>query len=90
MSPRESDPIAWTIACEEIRQLAPIGRCILQVTNVVIDVVDGDRATGIVGTHAELATGSSRSSSITMTTSVATPVVVHPSDAPSDPARTTA
>jgi hypothetical protein len=98
MSLRESDPIAWTIACEEIRQLAsryavaisrrdlddlaalfvphvrvgragsgreslradferqlaPIGRCILQVTNVVIDVVDGDRATGIVGTHAEL------------------------------------
>jgi hypothetical protein len=98
VSLRESDPIAWMLACEEIRQLAsryavaigrrdldalvalfvsdvrvgraaagrdalrsdferqlaPIGRCILQVTNVVIDVVDEDRATGVVGTRAEL------------------------------------
>jgi hypothetical protein len=98
VSLRESDPIAWMLACEEIRQLAsryalaigrrdldalvalfvpdvrvgraaagrdalradferrlaPIGRSILQVTNVVIDVVDADRATGVVGTRAEL------------------------------------
>jgi hypothetical protein len=98
MSLRESDPIGWMLACEEIRQLAsryavaigrrdldalvtlfvpdvqvgraavgrdalrgdferqlaPIGRCILQVTNVVIDVVDEHHATGVVGTRGEL------------------------------------
>jgi len=95
---RESDPLAWLIACEEIRQLASryavalghrdldalsqlfvddvrIGRelrgrdalranmaaqladnhrTILQVTNHVIDVVDADNATGVVGTRGEI------------------------------------
>lgn len=36
------------------RQLEPLGLSILQVTNHVIDVVDADHATGIVGTRAEL------------------------------------
>jgi hypothetical protein len=103
---RDTDPTAWLIACEEIRQLASryavalnhrdldalsmlfvpdvrIGRdltgrialrdnmavqlggaptvmpaqhhrTILQVTNQVIDVVDADHATGIVGTRGEI------------------------------------
>jgi len=95
---RDSDPMAWLIACEEIRQLASryavalghrdldalaelfvddvrIGRelrgrdalranmaaqladnhrTILQVTNHVIDVVDADNATGVVGTRGEI------------------------------------
>lgn len=36
------------------RQLAPLGMTVLHVTNQVIDVEDGDHATGIVGTRAEL------------------------------------
>jgi ketosteroid isomerase-like protein len=36
------------------RQLAPLQRRILQVTNQVIDVHDHDHASGIVGTRAEL------------------------------------
>jgi hypothetical protein len=36
------------------RQLRPLGRSILQVTNQVIDVVDGTHAKGVVGTHAEV------------------------------------
>lgn len=36
------------------RQLAPIGRSILHVTNHVIHVTGPDEATGIVGTRAEL------------------------------------
>ena len=95
---RDTDPLAWLVACEEIRQLAShyavtmnhrdldalaelfvpdvrvgrelVGRAalradmaeqlvdtgctILQVTNHVIDVVDADHATGIVGTRGEI------------------------------------
>ncbi|MCU1391615.1 MAG: polyketide cyclase [Ilumatobacteraceae bacterium] len=98
---RDTDPVAWLIACEEIRQLASryavtmnhrdldalselfvpdvrIGReltgrvalrdnmaaqltdghrTILQVTNHVIDVLDADHATGIVGTRGEIERG---------------------------------
>lgn len=36
------------------RQLAPLGRRILQVTNHVIDVKDADHATGVVGTRGEI------------------------------------
>lgn len=36
------------------RQMAPIGRAVLHVTNHVIDVTDRDNATGIVGCRAEL------------------------------------
>ena len=101
MTLRDSDPLAWLVACEEIRQLASryavaishrdfetlvslfvadvrVGRdlsgrdalresfrsqltddqrTILQVTTQVIDVVDGDHATGIVGTRAEIEHG---------------------------------
>ncbi len=39
------------------RQLAPLGRVILQVTNHVIDVVDADSATGVVGSRGELELG---------------------------------
>ena len=95
---RETDPLAWLLACEEIRQLASryavslnhrhfdalvelfvpdvrVGgglsgrsalresidqqlvadrRTILQVTNHVIDVLDADHATGVVGTRGEI------------------------------------
>ncbi|MEO6124833.1 MAG: nuclear transport factor 2 family protein [Ilumatobacteraceae bacterium] len=98
MALRDTDPLAWLIACEEIRQLASryavaIGhrdfdalvdlfvpdvrvgrdssgrdalrsnfatqldaghRTILHVTNHVIDVLDADRATGVVGTRGEI------------------------------------
>ncbi len=98
---RETDPLEWLVACEQIRQLAsryaiamgvhdadalaalfvpdvrvgrersghealsadfsrqlaPLGRTILHVTNHAIDVVDADHATGIVGTRAELELG---------------------------------
>ena len=98
---RDSSPIDWLIACEEIRQLASryavamnlrdldtlvelfvddvrvgrelVGRdalrenlaaqlrggyrTILQVSNHVIDVADGDNATGVVGTRAEIERG---------------------------------
>lgn len=98
---RESNPLDWLIACEEIRQLASryavamshrdldtlvslfvvdvrvgrelVGRdalyenmaaqlrdghrTILQVSNHVIDVVDADHATGVVGTRAEIERG---------------------------------
>ena len=99
---RDTDPLAWLIACEEIRQLASryavllnhrdlgaltdlfvpdvrVGRdatgraalrasfdaqladghrTILHVTNHVIDVLDADHATGIVGTRGEIEIGS--------------------------------
>ncbi|MCU1389514.1 MAG: hypothetical protein JWL72_2852 [Ilumatobacteraceae bacterium] len=98
---RDADPLAWLVACEEIRQLASryavsmnhrdldalvelfvpdvrVGReltgraalrdnmaqqlvdghrTILQVTNQVIDVVDADHATGVVGTRGEIERG---------------------------------
>jgi hypothetical protein len=102
---RDADPIAWLLACEEIRQLASRHavhlshrdldglvelyapdirvtrdttgrealkasaveqllpgeaddhRTILQVTNHVIDVVDADHATDIVGTRGEIELG---------------------------------
>lgn len=101
MTLRDTDPIAWLTACEDIRQLASryaiamghrdidalvrlfvddvrvgrdlVGRdalkanmsgqlaesrrTILQVTNHVIDVVDADHATGIVGTRGEIERG---------------------------------
>lgn len=37
-----------------VRQLRPLGRSILQVTNHVIDVSDADHATGVVGTRGEI------------------------------------
>jgi hypothetical protein len=39
------------------RQLAPLGRTILHVTNHVIDVQDHGHASGVVGTRAELEIG---------------------------------
>lgn len=98
---RDVDPLAWLVACEEIRQLASryavtlnhrdlealsrlfvadvrigrelVGRAalrenmatqladghrtILQVTNHVIDVLDADHATGVVGTRGEIERG---------------------------------
>lgn len=36
------------------QRLAPLGRCILHVTNHVIDVHNHDEASGIIGTRAEL------------------------------------
>jgi hypothetical protein len=98
MGLRDTDPAAWVVACEEIRQLAsryavamshrdldtvvglfvddvrvgrdgvgrsalrtdlaaqlaPLARAILHVANHVIDVDDGERASGVVGTRAEL------------------------------------
>lgn len=38
-------------AADFVRQLRPLGRSILQVTNHVIDVSDADHATGAVGTR---------------------------------------
>lgn len=37
-----------------VEQLRPLGRSILQVTNQVIDLIDADHASGIVGTRAEI------------------------------------
>ena len=101
MSLRETNPLEWLLACEEIRQLAsryavaighrdfgalvglfvpdvrvgreasgrealradfasqldPGHRTILHVTNHVIDVLDQDHATGVVGTRGEIERG---------------------------------